>query len=64
MMMIMMIQARSEEPRKKIYDDDYDQSLSKTTQGRIVLQQQLETLKKLLLKDGQISILRSNLGTS
>ncbi len=58
MMMIMMMQARSEEPRKKIYDDDDDWSLSKTTQGpQIVLQQQLETLKKLLLKDGQISIL-------
>ncbi len=67
MMMIMIMQTRSEEPRKKIYDDDDDDdwSLSKTTQGpRIVLQQQLETLKKLLLKDGQISILRSKLGTS
>jgi hypothetical protein len=53
-----MMQARSEEPMKKIYDDDDDWSLSKTTQGpQIVLQQQLETLKKLLLKDGQISIL-------
>jgi hypothetical protein len=40
----MMMQVRSEEPRKKIYDDDDDQSLSKTTQGPwIVLQQQLET---------------------
>jgi hypothetical protein len=39
-----MMQVRSEEPRKKIYADDDDRSLLKTTQGpQIVLQQQLET---------------------
>ncbi len=51
-MMIMMMQVRSEESRKKIYDDDDDhRSLSKTNQGpRIVLQQQLETLRNCCSK--------------